>query len=237
MVATRFYISDGMLENANDAGTIKKFQPGTEITIPVTAENYYVTKQPFGDMKELYYHVTQKDDIGLLATYAGVTKSQMRTWNGLHGNTIVPDQVLFIGWVKMIPRDTASPVSMLAYPSFKKKATNDTARQVVLGGLDSVYNRQTNSGTNVLTEKGTVVFFDKTGKNDVYYAFHNATQRGSIVKVYNPSSGKTVYVKVLGPIPQTKAYFNAIIGICSAAKEALGVTDNKAWCELSYSPN
>jgi hypothetical protein len=58
-----------------------------------------------------------------------------------------------------------------------------------------------------------------------------------VVKVFNPGSGKTIYVKVLGPLPDTKLYANSIIGISSGAKEALGVTDNRTWCELSYAAN
>jgi len=105
------------------------------------------------------------------------------------------------------------------------------------GMLDSVYNVQTNFGSNTITEKGTAVFFEKAGKNDIYYAFHNTTQRGAIIKVVNPGTGKVIYAKVMGPMPETKQYTNCIIGISTPAKEALGITDNKAWCELYYSPN
>lgn len=237
MLAFRFFITDGQLVAANDEETIKKFAPGSMITIPVPPENFTVNKETFGHQHDLYYRVGQKDDIGLISTYSGVSKSQIRTWNNLHGNTVHPDDVLFVGWVKMVIKDTSNPATDLAYPIFRKKATADTGKIKVPGALDSVYNVQTNNGSNVLTEKGTAVFFEKAGKNNVYYAFHNATQRGAIIKVVNPGTGKTIYVKVLGPIPDTKLYANAIIGICSAAKEALGVTDTKTWCELSYSPN
>ena len=57
------------------------------------------------------------------------------------------------------------------------------------------------------------------------------------MKVFNPGTNKTIYVKILGPVPDTKLYANSIIGICDAAKEALGITDNKAWVELSYPAN
>jgi hypothetical protein len=126
---------------------------------------------------------------------------------------------------------------MLAYPSLVKKTAADTAKIKVPGGLDSIYNRQTNNGMNVLTEKGTAVFFDKGGKNNVYYAFHTATPSGTIIKVTNPGTGKTIYVKVLGKIPDTKLYSNSIIGISTSAREALGVTDSKAWVEISYPAN
>jgi LysM repeat protein len=236
MLAVRFYISDGVLEYANDVDVMKRLSPGTPVRIPVTKENFTITKLPLDGMRELYFHVGPKDDIGIVSTYSGVTKSQIRTWNNLKGNTVVPGEPLFVGWVKMMARDSSNPASEQAYPPMIKKVA-DPAKVVVPGGLDTAFNRQTNNGSNVLTEKGTAVFFEKPGKNNVFYAFHNSSVRGSIIKVTNPGTGKTIYVKVLGPIPDTKLYANSIIGICNSAKEALGVGDNKAWVELSYSPN
>lgn len=237
MLALRFYISDGVLTYANDDETMKKFSMGSVITIPITAENYSVSKQTFGDQRELYYRVGQKDDIGLVSTYAGVTKAQIRTWNELKGNTLHPDEILFVGWVKYMNKDSSNPVSEQAYPIYRSRSKIDMDKMPVPGGLDTIYNRQTNFGTDIITEKGTAVFFEQPGRNRVYYAFHNATPKGAIIKVFNPGNGKTIYVKVLGPLPDTKLYANSIIGICATAKEALGVTDNKSWCELSYSPN
>ena len=239
MIAKRFFISEPVLANANDESTMRTFAPGDIIFIPVTKENYMLSKPSLNttDIHDLYYHVAPKDEIGVLSTYAGITRADMRAWNNLKGNTLNTEQVLFVGWVKMMDKDTTSPESMTAYPAPKKKvvvAAADTTKTPVLGGLDTVYNRQTNSGMNVMSEKGTAVFFDKPGKNVMYYAFHNETPRGSIIKVYNPGSGKTIYVKVIGPLPDTKLYANCIIGICNGAKDALGINDNKAWCELSY---
>ena len=239
MLAQRFFVSEGSIEMINDIENIRKLMPGAVINIPVLKENYFTTKPPLdmSDLQEVYFHVGLKDDIGIVSMYAGVTRGDMRTMNNLHGNTIFPGQALFVGWMKILARDSTNPASEQAYPFLKKTGYADTAKIKVPGGLDTVFNRQTNNGQNVLTEKGTAVFFEKAGKNNVYYAFHNATPRGSILKVFNPGTGKTTYVKVLGPIPDTKLYSGSIIGICNAAKEALGVTDTKAWCELSYLAN
>lgn len=211
--------------------------PGEFVKIPIKRENFYINKQNFKDLHDLYYRVVPKDEIGVLSTYAGVTKSQMRVWNNMKGNTLKEDDILFFGWVRMMSYDTANPGTFAAYPVYRKVQTDTSVAARVPGNLDSVYEIQTSNGTNILTEKGTAVFFEKAGKNNIYYAFHNSSQRGSIIKVHNPSNGKTTYVKVLGPLPDTKQYANSIIGICNAAKEDLGVTDTKAWCELSYSPN
>lgn len=241
MLANRFFISEGIIEYANDPDDIKNMKTGTAIYIPVSKDNYYTAKPTLdvSKIRELYYHVAPKDEIGVLSNYAGITKTEMRTWNNLHGNTLQVDQVLFIGWVKMMPKDSTDPMSIAAYPQPKKKKAivSDTVKVPVPGGLDTIYNRQTNNGTNVLTEKGTAVFFEKASKGGPYIAFHNSMPRNTIIKVYNPGSGKTIYVKVLGALPDTKLYANSIIGICDGAKEALGVTDSKAWCELSYIQN
>ncbi|MCW3123457.1 MAG: hypothetical protein JWQ38_2949 [Flavipsychrobacter sp.] len=240
MLAQRFYLTDRVLETANEYGPGKKLTPGGIIEIPVIADNYFRVKQSIDNstQREIYYHVGSKDDIAIISTYAGVTKVEMRRWNNLKGNTLTVNEVLFVGWIKVMAFDTLDPVSLAAYPPIRKApVVKSVVQEKVLGGLDSIYNRQTNDGMNVLTEKGTAVFFEKAGKSNMYVAFHNASPRGSIIKVSNPGNGKFIYVKVLGPVPDTKVYANCIIGICSAAKEALGVTDTKAWCELSYAAN
>ncbi len=237
MLALRFSLSENAIINANEPEKIRLIGPGSVIIIPIQPENYFTVKQPLGNQSELYYKVAEKDDIGLLSTYSGVTKTQMRSWNSLKGNTLHPDQVLFIGWVKMIPRDTSNPATMMAYPSHKKKPAADSLKAPVSSGFDTVYARQTMNGQNILTEKGTAVFFEKAAKGGIYLAFHNTARRGTIIKVNNPGNGKYIYARVLGPIPETKQFSNSIIGISESAKDALGVSDNKAWCELSYSPN
>lgn len=237
MLSLRFCISEGQLATVNDPETITHIVPGTEVYIPVAPDNFYTVKQPLANQADLNYKVDLHDDIGLVSTYSGVTKSQMRSWNNLKGNTIKPGQILFVGWIKMIRKDTTNPATLKAYPSAKKLQAKEPGRKAVPGPLDSLFNRQTNSGLNVLTEKGTAVFFEHRGHSGGAIAFHNTMPRGTVIKVVNPSNGKSVFVKVLGAIPETKQYSNAIIGISSEAKEALGVMENKAWVELTYMAN
>ena len=97
---------------------------------------------------------------------------------------------------------------------------------------------QSNHGMYTTDDKGTAVFFDMPGKvkSKSFYAFHNAAKRGTIMRIYNPGTNKTIYAKVLGPIPDNKKYYNAIVGISGGAKKELGVNADKMWCELSYAP-
>ncbi|HTN45948.1 MAG TPA: LysM peptidoglycan-binding domain-containing protein [Flavipsychrobacter sp.] len=100
---------------------------------------------------------------------------------------------------------------------------------------ETLFDAQTMEGTRVSREKGPAAFFKSANSNaSFYYAFHNTAPKGTIIKVRNINNGKTVFVKVLGLIPQTGMYHNAIIGISSGARAALDIRDEKAWCELTY---
>jgi murein DD-endopeptidase MepM/ murein hydrolase activator NlpD len=98
------------------------------------------------------------------------------------------------------------------------------------------YMKQTQNETKLQTEKGPVVFFDMIGgkSGNVFLGFHSNVPRGTIIKVYNPGTGKAVFVKILGALPETKQYYNSIMGISSDAKEALGIKETRLWCELSF---
>jgi LysM repeat protein len=240
MLANRYFSKQDKIEAASMVDGKKKLQSGTTLTIPLSKENFSPTREAVGvqHQEEIYYRVKEKDNIGLISLLVGIQKKDLILWNSLHGNSLQEGQPLFIGWVKVVAKDSLSLKDGIAYPSKKIRASHavDTSKHA-FGELDSAYNVQTRNGTNTISEKGTAAFFEKAGNNKVYYAFHNTSNRGTIIKVTDPGTSRTVYVKVLGPIPDTKTNANSIIVISNGAKEALGITDTKGWVELSYSPN
>lgn len=104
------------------------------------------------------------------------------------------------------------------------------------GGFEQTYLQQTNSGRDITTEKGPGTWFRSNAivGSGKYYALHNSAPRGTIVKVTNPLTGKSIYAKVLDAIPQLKANANLIIKLSDAAQEALGINEARFYCELRY---
>jgi LysM repeat protein len=239
MIASRFYSSADKIESASMVDGKKKLPPGTTLTVPLNKANFNAAREKSGmdNQQEIYYKVREKDNVALIALLAGIQKHDLITWNSLHGNSLQEGQALFIGWVKVVPKDSINLSNGIAYPSVKTNVVIKDTSTHSFGELDSLYNAQTSNGNNTITEKGTAVFFEKAGSNKIFYAFHSTSRRGAIIKIVNPGTGKMVYAKVLGPLPDTKLYANSIIGITSSAKEALGIAENKAWCELVYAPN
>lgn len=104
------------------------------------------------------------------------------------------------------------------------------------GGFEQIYDDQTNGGRDVTKEKGPGTWFRSNAivGSGKYYALHNTAPRGTIVKVTNPLTGKSIYAKVLDAIPQLKANANLIIKLSDAAQGALGITEPRFYCELTY---
>jgi hypothetical protein len=143
-----------------------------------------------------------------------------------------------------------SPI-VTSYPDMasdrKKSSTSDTVFYIpqTVVGTDTVvmlsegerqFLEQTRDGLYVSEERGTAAFFKRAGQsaNGIYFAFHNTAKRGTIIKVHNPGTEKTVYAKVIGPVPTTANFHKASIGISADAMRALDVRQEKAWVEISY---
>ena len=140
------------------------------------------------------------------------------------------------------PETKPAPRAQTAEP--ETKPVTETPRETSVGrtpaipegGFEQVYQQQTNNGKSVVTEKGPGTWFRSNAVvgSGKYYALHNSAPRGTIVKVTNPLTGRSIYAKVLDAIPQLKANANLIIKLSDAAQDALGINEARFYCELSY---
>lgn len=249
-LSTYYHVPPAILTGANGMSYQSQISPGTILYIPFGAYNQAknVNKNR-ADVKPLKYKVRKYDNLYRLAHLAGVQQKKMQQWNGMSDNYIEEGMQLFVGWILYSDsKQSATVVNKAAstknrYEYITQDDPNVTIIRIpakdTTPEIQKKYNLQTRDELVVTEEKGSAVFFENKGKlsgTNTYFAFHNTAKPGTIIKVYNPGTDKTVYVKVLGPIPNTKMYYNSIIGISNGAKSALLVTEDKAWCELKYAP-
>ena len=104
----------------------------------------------------------------------------------------------------------------------------------VSAAMEQQYNDETN-GISVTEEAGPAVFFDyKKVQAGYFYAFHNTATPGSLIRIFNPASGDTVYAKVIGPIPALKEYEKCIIAVSGNASRALGTPYKTVFCRVTF---
>lgn len=103
------------------------------------------------------------------------------------------------------------------------------------GFFKKMYNDQLEK-KSPLTESGSAGTFKSTSgwKDGKYYCFNNEAQPGSVIKVTDNVTNKSVYAKVLDAIPDIKQNSGLSIILSNAAAEELGAGDAKFDCALSY---
>jgi LysM repeat protein len=105
------------------------------------------------------------------------------------------------------------------------------------GVFKNIFDEQS-SGRQLVNEKGAGGVFKSTSgwQDGRYYCLHNAAAAGTIVKITNNATGKSVYAKVLDMIPDIKQNTGLLIRLSNAAADALGANaDSKLDCTLNYS--
>lgn len=79
------------------------------------------------------------------------------------------------------------------------------------------------------------IFKSTSGWQDgKYYALMNNVPVGTIVKITGSTTGKTVYAKVLGQLPDMKESAGLTIRISNAAASELGEGDGKFNVDVRY---
>ena len=103
------------------------------------------------------------------------------------------------------------------------------------GYFKKLYNDQVERKSPMIETGNAWVFKSTSGWQDgKYYCFNNDAPPGTIIKVTDNTSGKSVFAKVLDAIPEIKQNSGLAIIISNSAAEELGTGENKFDCALSF---
>lgn len=86
-----------------------------------------------------------------------------------------------------------------------------------------------------IEEKGMAKVLDTSiGSMGSYYCLHSSAPKGTILRVQNPVNNYTIYVEVLGKLPNTGSNENAILKLSKNSVEALNALDHQFLVECEY---
>ncbi len=87
-----------------------------------------------------------------------------------------------------------------------------------------------------ITEQGvaTWIMESSISKNEKFYALHRSAPMGTIIKVNNPMSNRSVFVKVVGVLPDTGDNHDVLIKITQSAARRIGIFESRFRVEISY---
>ncbi len=130
------------------------------------------------------------------------------------------------------PQPTAvSNTNLTITPTTSSNNNTDSST----GYFKNLYQRQT-AGNSITDKNGTAgVFKSTSGWQDAkYYCFSNDAAAGTILKITDNATGKSVYAKVLDAIPDISQNDGLVTVISNAAAQQLGAGENKFDCTITF---
>ncbi len=89
---------------------------------------------------------------------------------------------------------------------------------------------------NNTTEHGVATWMMEfsSAKKEKFYALHRSASVGTIIKVVNPMNKRSVFVKVVGQLPDTGDNHDVLIKITQAAARKIGIFESRFRVDISY---
>lgn len=234
-IASQYSVPPAFLADLNGLRTEQIINDRT-IRIPIGNYNYRRVEMT-GNVS-LYYRVQPQDKWNSIARSFNTNSESLKGLNPPHAGELKLGQVIRIGFISC----KTPPTHTKKTPTIDTTIIENQDLSPLTLHIDSMQQvmeaqyLQQSGGMNLTEEAGAAVLFESKApaKPGVFYAFHNNAPRGTIIKVYNPAADKTIYVKVIGRIPELKEYNNAIIGISGKAAPSLGTSYKRTFCKVSY---
>lgn len=200
------------------------------------------------------HKVEESQTLYAISKMYGVTTDQLREWNNLSSNSLNIGQVLIVSASAQTaeaakanssmlpPKETSSQQNVNENPSAKTEATKQpTAKMEPVVAAPVVLNENTpadkiEAPAEKVMKKGMAEVIENSSDTKKYLALHREAPIGTIMQVKNEMNNQTVFVRVVGTIPDAGDNGKVILKISKKAYDRLGAVDNRFPVELSYIP-
>ena len=236
----------GVSESVNVGQTIKIPYKGISVaytpTPPVVAP---ITPPPAESIKMVSHVVEPSQGLYAVATKYKVTMADLRKWNNLTTDQLTAGQVLIVDAREYERAKKAGdlPAKGEVVKVEDTNMGNNTGGSVVVqkpveepatGDVKtSSETSKTSSGYRKTVETGLAELIDVEDKSGKYLALHRSAPVGTLVNVKNSSNGQSIWVKVIGKLPDIGSD-RVIIKLSPRAFEKLNPSDKRIRAEISY---
>ncbi|MEO8108400.1 MAG: LysM peptidoglycan-binding domain-containing protein [Ginsengibacter sp.] len=168
-------------------------------------------------------------------TAALVTKAEPKAEN--IKPAITPDKLPPVKNPDVQKEETVNNTPSEPVQPVEKVTTVKTKSNINFSGgyFKNLYNSQADQ-KSPMSETGSAGVFKSTSgwQDGKYYCFNNDAAPGTIIKITDNSTGKSVFAKVLDIIPEIKQNEGLSVIVSNSAAEELGTGENKFDCALSF---
>jgi LysM repeat protein len=239
----------GISESVNVGQTIKIPYKGIVVA---TAPKYVPpaptptpSPTPPPETVKMVSHVVESGQgLYAVATKYKVTMADLRKWNNLTTDVLTTNQVLIVDAREYERAKKAGDLPAKG-EIVKVEDTNmgnnstTTTQKPVSETVDaneaktSSETSKTSSGYRKTIETGLAELIDVEDKSGKYLGLHRSAPAGTLVNVKNSSNGQSIWVKIVGKLPDIGSD-KVIIKLSPRAFEKLNPSDKRIRAEISY---
>jgi len=171
-----------------------------------------------------------------IAVKHGVLMADIRRWNGLTSDQLRSGQELIVSeqtYQDYLKKNKLDSVKLTEVKKSNADKIIPTPRPEDTTNGDLPEPKIANSGKRIL-ETGVAEVLGEVDGNNKYLALHRTAPVGSLIQVKNISNGQSVWVKVIGKLPDISANNRIIIKLSARAQEKLSPGGRQFVAEISY---
>ncbi len=178
--------------------------------------------------------VSATETLYSIAKQYQISINDLQSWNGLDDfNVSIGDSL----------KVSNGPVSHEAVRDHEgSKSASDVLLVANIPVIDTVASlpekpaRPTSGPVKAIKESGIAAVFEEDDTKK-YLALHRSAPVGTIMQVRNEMTNLTVFVRVVGKLPNTGVNNKVLLRLSKSAQRGLGALDNRFRVELSYIPS
>lgn len=209
--------------NAENPTLQSGLQVGQTLKIPYGGE--MPTEEPEVQMTTLVkrHKVAAGETLFSIARQYEVSVTDLKAWNNLETNAISLDQELIIN--KEVPSGERTIDDITTeYPEMAEDTTAQEEEKIQYEGTPF----------QQYEVEGVAEVIEEEEPSSKFFALHRTAKVGTVIKVRNLMNDLTVYVRVVGTIPETTNNEDVIIKLNQRAYDNLKAIDKRFRVHLSY---
>ena len=196
---------------------------------------------------EITHRVAAGETLFAISRKYNVEVTDIKKWNNLSSNSLALGQRLVIKQTEEVaatptaqPETTETPAkeevteteTPVTTPTEQPATTPE--KEEVLVVEEAPQNNYPGSEFKQYEVEGIAEVIEEDEPSSKFFALHRTAKIGTVIKVKNLMNDLTVYVRVVGTIPETTENENVIIKLNKRAYDNLKAIDKRFRVELSY---
>lgn len=236
-IARKYHTTATAIQEANNL-TNTSLQLGQVLKVP-TSQNLVIAKPNSTKQNKSNTHTVKSGEtlLAICRTY-NLTLSEIKTLNDLTDLNLKVGQVLIINEKQKPSIKTEKPVETAVVNKKNEPKIIAEVKPVEkeIPAPTITAKNYTYENSKEIAESGLAGWInDKNANPKKSVALHKTAVIGTIMKVSNPASGKMVYVKIIGTLPNNSENENLVILLSKAAAGLIDATEPKFKVNLTYS--